>query len=421
MSAVTCRPAIFRGEIAVPTSKSLAHRAILAAALAPGTSVIRDVSMSEDIAATLDAAVALGASYTIDGNDITLTGRRDVPAEALINARESGSTLRFLMPVAMVQPMRARFTGQGKLASRPLDVYEDIFKAQGLVWDNQSQETLDLTLSGSLHAGTYDVRGDVSSQFITGLLYALPLLDRDSVINLTTPLASRGYVDLTLDVLKDFGIRIDADFDAGTFAVPGFQTYQAHDYKVEGDFSQAAYPLVLGAMGMDVTVTNLNLNSRQGDRVILDILRDMGAFVEVTDTGLKVAAGNLHGAVIDAGQCPDLMPPVAALAGVAQGTTVIKNAGRLRLKECDRLHAICDTINRAHGLAVEGEDQIVITGVAVYEGCDVLSYNDHRMAMMAAVMAARSAGPIHIDNQECVRKSWPHFFDDYEKLGGECA
>lgn len=244
----------------------------------------------------------------------------------------------------------------------------------------------------------------------------MPLLDGDSIIHITTPLESGAYIELTLDMLKLFGI--DVKRQDNDFVIKGNQHYQPHDYQVEGDFSQAANYLVAGAIGNDVTITNLNLDSVQGDRVAISLLEEMGAKLQKTDQGVRMLPGHLQCISIDASQCPDIIPVMAVACALAQGTSQILNAGRLRIKECDRLHATCEALEKCGVRVIEKEDMMIIFGVDYFTKADLSSYNDHRMAMMEAVMATRALGDLRLDDRQCVAKSYPNFFEDYKKLGG---
>lgn len=418
MQPITIHPHALSGKVAVPTSKSLAHRAIICAALAEGESVISDISMSKDIAATIQAMRAMGTTIVSSGSTLYINGSTTHRYHELdIDCNESGSTLRFMIPVTLIHDNHVHFTGRGKLGSRPLDVYYSIFDKQGIDY-SYKKDVLDLYINGHLKPGRYDVPGNISSQFISGLLFALPLLDGDSIIHITTALESEAYIELTLAMLKLFGIDIRRqDHD---FLIAGHQHYTAHDYQVEGDFSQAANYLVAGAIGNDVTITNLNLDSVQGDRVAISLLEEMGAQLDSHEGGIRMRPGHLQCISIDASQCPDIIPVMAVACALAQGTSQILNAGRLRIKECDRLHATCEVLEKCGVRVIEKEDMMIIFGVDYFTKADLSSYNDHRMAMMEAIMATRALGDLLLDDCQCVAKSYPNFFEDYKKLGGSC-
>lgn len=419
MTKITITPKTLQGTIAVPPSKSLAHRAIICAVLAPGMSRISGIDYSEDIEATIEGMKALGAIIKQEGDTLIIDGSITLGLGRVeIDAYESGSTLRFLMPLSLVNFSRVHFVGKGKLGQRPLDVYYDIFDKQKIAYLRKDSERLDVILDGQLHSDIFEVPGNVSSQFISGLLFTLPLLKGDSLIKITTPLESKGYIDLTLDMLERFGIEI-INHDYQAFQIRGNQNYKPCDYNVEADFSQAAFYLVADLLGSDITLTNLNMHSSQGDRAILDIMEQMGGEIVETSAGIKVVCDKIKPATIDASQCPDLMPVVSVACGLAEGTSHIINAGRLRIKECDRLTASVELLIAAGIDAVEEEDSMTITGSHSYNSAEVTSSNDHRMCMAEAILSTRANGPITIDDKDCVKKSYPGFFEDFTSLGGE--
>ena len=384
---VTITPGLLRGAITPPPSKSQAHRLLIAAALADGESRIEHLADSQDIQATRRCMAALKAP----GEDLPV-----------LDCGESGSTLRFLIPVALALRGGGRFTGRGRLMERPQKPYFDLFDEKGIAY---RQEDGVLTVQGRLTPGTFALPGDVSSQFVTGLLYALPLLEGDSRITLTTPLESRGYVDMTLEALERFGIRAECP-DGRTLRIPGGQTYRPCRAAVESDYSQAAFYYAANGLGGQVEILGLNPRSAQGDRCIVPYHMQLCGPGE---------------AELDVSQCPDLVPPLAAHAALRQGITRIVNAARLRIKESDRLTAVTQVLTALGADVVEGADRLTITGQpeGLAGGVTVDSHNDHRIAMMAAVAATRCAAPVTITGAECVAKSYPDFWEDYERLGGQ--
>ena len=384
---VTITPGLLRGAITPPPSKSQAHRLLIAAALADGESRIEHLADSQDIQATRRCMAALKAP----GEDLPV-----------LDCGESGSTLRFLIPVALALRGGGRFTGRGRLMERPQKPYFDLFDEKGIAY---RQEDGVLTVQGRLTPGTFALPGDVSSQFVTGLLYALPLLEGDSRITLTTPLESRGYVDMTLEALERFGIRAECP-DGRTLRVPGGQTYRPCRAAVESDYSQAAFYYAANGLGGQVEILGLNPRSAQGDRCIVPYHMQLCGPGE---------------AELDVSQCPDLVPPLAAHAALRQGITRIVNAARLRIKESDRLTAVTQVLSALGADVVEGADRLTITGQpeGLAGGVTVDSHNDHRIAMMAAIAATRCAAPVTIIGAECVAKSYPDFWEDYERLGGQ--
>ncbi len=400
---VTITPAALRGAITPPPSKSQAHRVIIAAALSDGVCRLSNVALSQDIQATLRCMRTLDADASADGSVIRgamLTDGHEEPAPQIMDCGESGSTLRFLIPVALALKGAGRFTGHGRLMERPQEPYFEIFREKGISYDCRDGV---LSVAGRLTPGEYALRGDVSSQFVTGLLYALPLLEGDSFIRLTTPLESRGYVDMTLEALALFGVRAQAREDG--YFVPGNQTYRHRDGLVEADYSQAAFWYAANGLGGAVDIRGLNPRSVQGDKRIV-------AYHE-----RLCAPGPVE---LDVSQCPDLVPALAAQAALRAGeTTRIVGAARLRIKESDRLDTVCTELGRLGAEIRQGPDFLELRGVEALGGGAADSHNDHRIAMMLAVAACRATGPVTVTGAGCVAKSYPNFWEDYERLGGQ--
>ncbi len=404
---IRINPSTLSGAVSIPSSKSYAHRALISAALAEGTSVIGGISMSKDIHATISGMRALGAEFDVAENgEITVNGICGSPENAIIDCNESGSTLRFLIPIAAALGVETQFHGRGRLPERPINIYTRELAKNGIKFDYNN--TMPFTISGKLSAGVFEVEGDVSSQFITGLLFALPLLDGDSVIRLTSHLESRPYVDITIDCLKKFGITVEEN--ETEYRIAGGQKYTPCDMKVEGDYSQAAFFCVANALGSDIDLRNLNKNSVQGDKKILDIVADMCYNENVS----KLRSFNL-----DCSDIPDLVPVLTVLGCFGDETSRIYNAGRLKIKECDRLEAISVTLNKLGGKVSVTGDGLIIEPVKSFCGGTVDSYGDHRIVMSAAVAALKSDGDIIIRGAENVEKSYPDFFRDYNNLGGK--
>jgi len=416
---IIIKPKLLKGNIVVPSSKSLGHRGIIAAALSRGISRVDNIQLSKDIEATMELMKELGAVVNIEDQNLYIDGRKMFSYEKKLDlrCRESGSTLRFLIPLALTKDGDYIFHGEGKLISRPLEPYYEIFEEKGIKYSRE-EDGLPLKVSGKLTSGTYRVRGDISSQFITGLLFSLPILEGNSRIQITTKLESKGYIDLTLDILKDFGIEIENN-NYKEFNIRGAQKYNCRNYYVEGDYSQGAFFLVAGALGSSIVCSGLNKDSLQGDKVILDILEAMGCNVEESEEGIKVKPSKTKGIEIDASNCPDLVPILTVLASLSEGETKIVNAKRLRIKECDRLHAITKELNKLGANIIELEDSLIISGVNELKGGEVDSHNDHRIVMALAIAATRARGNVIINNPSAVEKSYPNFFKDYFKLGGE--
>ena len=391
----------------------MAHRAILAAMLADDACVVQNVSLSADVKATLGAAKALGKDYTFcDGK--VFFGKRNKVTKALVDANESGSTLRFLVPICGALGVDTTFVGQGKLPQRPYDLLAKVMQEHGIVFDKTSG--MPFCISGRLSNGVYKIAGDVSSQYITGLLYALPLVDGDSEIILTSPLQSKGYVDMTLSVLKAFGIDILCT-DNG-YKIKGNQKYTAKDFVVEGDWSNGAFWLVLGALNDGITVQGLDKNSLQGDKAIAKILADMGADILVDGNCTVVKKSLLKGIEVDVSQIPDLAPILSVALACAEGKGKITNASRLKIKESDRLQAIYDNLVAVGVCALPGDDWVKITGAKNLQGGIANGFNDHRIVMSMAVLSTQTKQGIVVSDSHAINKSYPDFFDIFKSLGG---
>jgi 3-phosphoshikimate 1-carboxyvinyltransferase len=399
------------GVVTPPPSKSLSHRAVICAALAGGKSAIENLGVSDDIEATLSCVkTLLGAGFNAGGVfgrvQTDKIGRDEVTA---LRCGESGSTMRFLLPVAALDSRRTVFTGRGRLLARPLEIYAGIFKAAGAEF---VQETDKVTVKGPLRNGEYTVPGDVSSQFVSGLLLALPLLDGDSSIRMSRPLESGGYVDMTIDVMRRFGVEIEQK--GAFYFIKGNQRYRPARYRVEADYSQAAFFLVSAALGRDVKVSGLDRESIQGDRAILDVIRKAGAEIDWEDGVVSVKANRLRPVTVDAREIPDLVPPIAALCCFCDGTSRVLNAGRLRFKESDRLHALATELGKLGAEIVEEEDGLEITGLESLAGGDADACGDHRIAMAIAAAAIRCCGRVRLSGWRNVAKSYPDFWRDFE-------
>ena len=419
MDQVICHPAFFSGDVTVPSSKSATHRAVLCAALARGESVLSPVILSRDIEATIAAVCGLGAhaEYTPDTKELRIHGIESPVRHAVIQCGESGSTLRFLIPVAASLGCSATFLGEGRLPARPVGCYTECLPPHGVACTTESG--LPFSVHGHLQPGEFILPGNISSQFITGLLFALPLLDGDSRITLSSPLESAGYVELTLSVLKDFGITILPD--AKGWFIPGGQTLTARAYTIEGDWSQAAFFMAMGALSKapaGVCIHGLRADSVQGDKAAVDIFRRFGAEIIESDRDLIVRPGTLRGITVDAADIPDLVPAIAACAAFCPEKTVIQNAARLRIKESDRLFALEHNL-RALGVAVSStKDSLTIVGRKELPGGTCSGFRDHRIVMAMAVCTAGCTDEITITDADSIQKSYPDFFKDYNQLGG---
>ena len=411
MKAAVC--GLAAGTVPAPASKSAAHRHLILAALADASGTVNGLTFSEDIEATIRCLTALGASIRVEGNTARVIPVDCPPVQAQLDCGESGSTLRFLIPVAAALGVHAVFTGRGRLPERPVTGYLETLRQHGAAIRYNGR--LPLEISGKLMPGEFFVEGEKSSQYLTGLLLALPYLGGTSTIRVTTALGSGSYVDITTDLMARYGVK--AERTEQTFHVPGAR-YRGGQHFVEGDWSSAAFPLCLGALGGDVSVTGLEENSTQGDRAILSILRDMGCSVQISQDGIRVRKTALKALRRDMEDIPDLVPVTAVLCAVAVGESVLSGVERLRYKESDRIASTIGLITALGGNAGYENGRLHITGGRLHGGL-VSTQHDHRIAMAAAVAAAAADGPVQLDDTACVAKSYPGFWKDYQLLGGE--
>ncbi len=413
----TIRPRKLKGTIDVPPSKSVSHRLLIAAALGDGTSHLENLLVSEDTEATRDVLEGFGVEVQGTLSCPRVTGRRDLllPSKAL-DCRESGSTIRFLLPLGGLVSGPVTFTGSPGLSLRPLSVYKTLFDEKHIAYESGGE--LPFTVEGRLSPGIYSMTGDVSSQFISGLLFTLPLLEGDSRIVLTTDLESADYVALTLQTLETFGITVERDSNR-SFFIPGGQQYRPQAVSADADYSQAAFYLVAGALGSDLKLRGLDENSAQADRRILEILEAAGVRIHRSAEALWAEPTTPVGCQIDVSQCPDLVPILAVLATFSKGVTTIVGAARVRIKESDRLRAISTELNKLGARIEEQAEGLVIHGVDRLQGGEVSGWNDHRIVMALAIAATRSEDPVRIHGSEAVSKSYPTFFNDYIALGGD--
>lgn len=431
---VTVSPGALSGELRAPSSKSEAHRLLICAAFAPGTTDIDCSTTSQDIDATIGCLEALGARVARTRRGFRVVPVRGTSASdnvpeprghALLDCGESGSTLRFLLPVVAALGVGASLTGHGRLPERPLSpLYEELV-AHGV--DLSPQSEMPLRVEGRLRPGRFTLPGDVSSQFVSGLLMAAPLMAGPVEVVVGEPVESRPYIDLTVRALARFGIEVSetrvhtaAGGSARSFVVSAPRGLTSPgELGVGGDWSNAAFWLAAGAIaGEGVRVFGLDPTSAQGDRQVLGALALLGARVGREADGATSAPDRLHGHDLDMSSCPDLVPPLAAVAAVAEGTTRLTGAARLKIKESDRLATVSAAIRALGGHAQETADGLVIEGSSELAGGTVDAAGDHRIAMMAAVLAARCTGPTTILGAECVAKSYPAFFEDLSSLGG---
>ena len=386
------QPGKLSGTVRAPASKSAAHRALIAAALADAPTLLRMEGGNRDIEATVSCLRALGARIEAAPEGLRVAPGR-APARADLDCGESGSTLRFLLPVACALGVNARITGRGRLPARPNADLTGALRAHGAAIDS---DALPMTACGPVSAGLWTLPGDVSSQFVTGQLLALPLLEGNSEIALTTPLQSAAYVDMTLKMLLRFGVA--AETTEFGWRVPGGQRYRSPGtVEIEGDWSAAAFWLAANAMGSDIRVTGLPEDTAQGDRAVVPLL------------------GRRE---IDVSGVPDLAPALAVAAAARPHRTIITGAARLRIKESDRLAAIADLLGALGGSAEIRADELIIEGGRTLRGGTVNGCGDHRIVMAAAIAATIAEGPVRVTDAEAAAKSYPGFFRDFEELGG---
>ena len=414
--AIVLFPSILDGEIQSPPSKSLSHRALICAALAKGTSTIKNIIFSDDIIATISALEQLGAKFDKSANKVIVHGiKKRLPLSNLVNCNESGSTLRFLIPLFSLSNKKIQFTGKKTLLNRPLSIYEKIFKEDGNIFDINNDV---ITVNGSIKAKEYLLKGNVSSQFFSGLMFALPLLKENSTIVVEGKLESESYIDLTIDILNKYGIKIQKL--QNNYFIEGNQSYSPFNYTVEGDFSQAAFYLVGGIISKYVKVTDLLHTSKQGDKAIIQFIKQMKGNVISLENGYITESSKTLSTTIDLANCPDLGPIIALLACLSKGTTHIINISRLRLKESDRVFSTVSTLQSLGANIKTNKDKIIIIGkTSLKGGVTVDSFNDHRIAMMLSIAALRCENEITLTNANVVSKSYPAFYEDYKSLGGK--
>ena len=393
---VTIEASKASGPVAAPPSKSMAHRLLICAGLARGESTVKGLDMSQDVLATMDCLKALGAEIRQEGEQLKVRGADPFKAAGgVLHCRESGSTLRFFVPIALLSEEKLRFTGTEKLLSRPLEIYERLCADRALYYSKAADS---LTVSGPLKAGEFSFPGDVSSQFVSGLLFALPLLEEDSCIRLIPPVESRSYINMTVSAMARFGVDVRWQ-DENSLYIPGGQHYLPAELSVEGDYSNAAFLEALNELGGSVTVEGLRPDSLQGDRVYrqhFKALRQSGARISLAD-------------------CPDLGPVLFALAAANKGG-LFTDTRRLRIKESDRAEAMARELRKLGADISVGDDFVEIHPSVLKCSSEPLwGHNDHRVVMSLAVLLTRLGGSI--EGAEAVSKSWPGFFESIEALG----
>lgn len=395
---IEIKPSTLCGEIIAPPSKSIAHRFLICGALSRGESRINGVSGSDDMKATLSCLSALGASVKRDGNSVTIFGGLNAKKEVALDCIESGSTLRFMIPVALASGAeKVTFKGSERLIARGVEVYEEVFADKGVRIEKCKNE---IVVSGTLESGKYVLRGDVSSQYVSGLMLALAMLNKDSEIEILPPVESRPYIDLTVATLAKFGVKIE-EISQNTFFVKGGQTFKSGEYKVEGDWSNGAILFALNAFGSNVAVSGLAENSVQGDKVCVEIFR-------------ALEKGN---ATIDLSDCPDLAPIAFVVAAEKNGAT-FTGTERLKIKESDRAAVMAEELAKFGARVDVFDDYVVVHKAELHASSkEIRSHNDHRIAMSLAVLMTKYGGVL--DGAEAVKKSFPDFFDVMKQAGAK--
>lgn len=401
------------GQIHIVPSKSIMHRALIAASLADGESVINNPLFAIDTLQTLEGLRKLGALFETRLDSVTVRGGNIKQSLSPIDTKESGSTIRFLVPISLLTEEKEEFTLSPTLAQRPMTPYKDVFKDKGIYFH---QEDNKIYTKGPILPGEYVIRGDVSSQFISGLLFVLPILDGDSKIIVTQKYESKSYVDLTISILKAF--EIDVVQNKNIITIKGNQKYVPTSIRIEGDYSQAAFFLVAAALGQNVELKGLNKTSLQGDKAILDFLHLFGCEV-VFDETVKVRKGNYKKISYNITNTPDLGPIMFAMAAISGVEVTIKGIRRLQFKESNRIKAMCDNLKLLGSKFEVFENHIIFYPSELKGGQIVESYKDHRIVMSMAIIATILEGGLIIKDTEAVKKSYPTFFDDLRQLGAK--
>jgi len=411
---ITIKGHKYQGEITPPSSKSDAHRAIISASLSNEASTIFNVSMSNDIKATIESLISLGADIKVEGNVVKVNPLLANKKEAVLQVNESGSTLRFLIPLALVLCPKSRFVLKANLINRPITSFIDAFKNQDVSITKIEDGYI---VEGKLKADDFIIDGNVSSQFISGLLFALPLLDGDSSITITNTISSLNYILMTIDTISKFGIKVDFDIKKQIIKIPGNQKYLGKDYTVENDYSQAAFFLALGTISDHISIKGMNKDSYQADKNIVNIMRDLGAEPIEKGNSIDISRSLLHGCTISLDENPDLGPILFGIATYADSPTTFTNIKRLRIKESDRVEAMRYNLELL-GIKCEEKDEdtfIVYPGKLQKPTRTLSSFHDHRIFMSLCVICS-TLEEVTIDDEECINKSYPNFLLDLGSL-----
>lgn len=408
---VKITPNELKGEVKMPPSKSAAHRLLICAALSKEESRINPKCTSDDIKATVSCLKKLGANIKeTDEGYIVSSG--EVNKNCTLDFYESGSTARFLLPIAAALGSDATMIGRGRLPKRPMAPLTNVLRKNGV---EVSSDNLPITIKGSLNAGNFELAGNISSQYVSGLLFAAPLLNSKTNITLTSPLESVGYVDMTLKAMGEFGVNVEKEKDSYKIKP---QEYKGKNTVIEGDWSQAAFFMSAAAIGSEIWIEGLDLDSLQGDKACLDIFARFGADVKVENKIIKIKKNRLEGITVDASNIPDMVPAIAATAAFAKGKTIIHSAERLRLKESDRIKTTIAALNQMGIKTEEKPDGMIIYG-GEPKGAVIDGAGDHRIVMAFSVAAAYAKGESVIMGAEAISKSYPEFFEEFKKLEGK--
>ena len=405
-------PSSLNGSVTVPPSKSAAHRALICAALSGGECKVTPYCTSKDIKATVSCLKNLGMNIQENSQGYIIS-KGNVQKGATLNFGESGSTARFLLPVAAALGANCVCTGEGRLPERPMNTLTTLLREHGVA---VSQDNLPITLNGTMNGGEFCLPGNISSQFISGLLMAAPILESDVNIIPTTALESVGYIDMTISAMKKYGVKVEETENG--WLVSKESGYTPQDTVIEGDWSQAAFFMSAAAIGGDIKIAGLDFASNQGDMAALDVFAAFGANISLENNVLHISKGNLKGITVNAANIPDMVPAIAATAAFAEGKTVIHSAERLRIKESDRIKTTLAALNAMGVKTEEKEDGMVIYG-GKPNGAVIDGANDHRIVMAFSVAAAYANGESTIKGIEAVEKSYPEFFEDFKKIGGK--
>ena len=417
MKSVTLTPSKLNGRIEIPSSKSLCHRAIICAALAKGKSKLTNIYESDDIQTTINAVKSMGAdvknlgngTYTIDGTN-TFQNEGTVK----IDCRGCGSTLRFLIPLAFNTDADVIFTGRERLAKRSLKTYTDIFDSLGAEYIDSNNNSLPITIKkGDLSGNIIELDANVNSQFLSGLLFALPLFPYDTEIRLSGPFNSKGYLDMTIDILQKFGIKI-YNHKYMLFRIHGNQSYKPFNYHAEGDFSHAAFYLAAGALGNFIVCNGLDLETKQTDKNIINIIEKMNGQIVVENGAIAAVPTLLKGTEINISQNPDLLPAICVMATFAQGETIITGI------ECDKERAVnvANQLNSIGATIIEQPNRLIIEGANTISGGTADTCNDHRIAMALAIASTCCESLVSVEDSETINKSYPQFWEHFNSLGG---